>query len=108
MKKGLHFGSAFAVFTTIILLLFAVACGDGSDEDPTDSYINGGSIDEGKCKNACDKIARCASETSTDGIASFQADCREQCERSGFFEAEALGCIQSSECADIWDCGFTY
>ncbi len=119
MKKGPVMNKVFslAVATVAVLAVFAFAasgCGDGSrdGEDPTDRLVNSGSINEGECKDACDKVADCMNESYdeeglVDSVSAdlYKEECRRQCGQSGNFDEETINCIQISTCDVIFsDC----
>ena len=108
-------------FFVVLGLLFILAsgmigCGDSDSDvvDPTDRLPDGGTIDEGRCKDACDRVAECMKASSCDAEGncegdepvSFRNDCRRKCDQSGNFDPEVLRCIETSGCEDIFDCGF--
>lgn len=98
------------VFALMIMLLSicSVGCGDGTlEDDPTDTLPNNGSIDEGQCKDACDKVGSCFVNADT-AASSFVDSCRQSCDQSGYFDYEAIVCIETADCEDIFGCGFEY
>jgi hypothetical protein len=106
MTKG--FDRLMMVVCVVLgLAIGLTACGDGTlDEDPTDSLPNNGAIDEVRCKDACDKVGACFGTTDS---TSFVGTCRQNCGQSGYFDNDALDCIDGTDdCNEIFNCGFEY
>ncbi len=112
MKKGYCF-LRVTMFVSLLVLGFAInGCGGGAvGDDPSDRLPNGGAIDEAECRDACDKVGDCLAEANglTDTVTGYVDQCKQSCDQSGYFDNEALICIQTTtECDGIFDCGFNY